>query len=98
MAQIQNATVDLVFETLQMTITDDAMPFAEVSAQVKRQARQINKEAMMLSWYNGRTGKGYPDYECGNQRPFWEMYADSRGSNLKIVVNDGDYVFYYLKL
>lgn len=80
-----------------MTIPGEA-PFAEVSAQVKTEARRINKDAMMLSWYNGRTGKGYPDYECGNERPFWEMYADSRGCNLTITVNDGDYVFYYLKL
>ena len=98
MVQISDTTEALVTETLDMTIADDTMSFADVSALVKQRARQINKDAMMLSWYNGRTGKGYPDYECGNQRPFWEMFADARGSNLKIVVNDGCYVFYYLKL
>jgi len=98
MVQLHDTTEELAFETFQMAIADSAMPFAEVSAQVKQRARQINKDAMMLSWYNGRTGKGYPDYDCGNERPFWEMFADSRGCNLKIIVNDGDYVFYYLKL
>jgi len=98
MVQIRPISEGLDAETLHVTIADDALPFAEVSAQVKAQAREINKDAMMLSWYNRRTGKGYPDYECGSQRPFWEMFADSRGCNLKVVVNDGDYVFYYLKL
>jgi hypothetical protein len=98
MVQIAQREDSLAFETLNLSIDDAETPFAEISAQVKAQAREINKDAMMLSWFNRKNGEGFPNYECSNEKPFWEMFAESRGFNLKIVVNDGDYVFYYLKL
>jgi len=98
MSQIQSASEKLDFETHHMLLQEPGMPFADVSAQVKTRAREINKDAMMLSWYNDHLGEGYPNYECTHEKPFWEMFAESRGYNLKIVVNEGEYIFFYLKL
>lgn len=98
MVQIMTTEHGLDFETVHMTLAENDLPFAEVSARAKQTAREINKDAMMLSWYDRRRGEGYPNYECSSDRPFWEMFAESRGCNLEIVVNDGAYIFYYLKL
>jgi NAD(P)-dependent dehydrogenase (short-subunit alcohol dehydrogenase family) len=56
-------------------------------------------KAMQLAWYNGQTGKGFPDYDCGpGDRPPWQVFSDSRGANLTIDVNEGTYLFIYLTM
>jgi hypothetical protein len=52
---------------------------------------------MLLSWYQGKSGESYPNLECGSDdRPAWVVYAESRGGNLTIDINAGQYVFIYL--
>jgi hypothetical protein len=54
---------------------------------------------MLLSWNNAETGEYYPKTECGHSgRPPWVVYADARGADLIIDVNDGQYTFMFLKL
>jgi len=98
MAQIQDQPASLPFEILEIHVPDESPTFDDIIALVKEKVRQVNKDAMMLAWYNRLTGQGFPDYQCDHQRPFWELFAESRGYNFKVVVNGGDYVFYYLKL
>ena len=98
MVQIPMTDEEIAHETIQLRIQDADMPFADVRAAARDRAREINPQAMMLAWFNERTGKGYPDYECSSERPFWEMFAESRGANLRIEVNNGAYVFMFLKL
>lgn len=65
----------------------------------RHKAREINPQAMLLAWYDAPSGKGYPDFDCGqgDKRP-WQVFADSRGGNLTIDINDGTYRFIFLKL
>ena len=38
-----------------------------------------------------KTGEGYPNIECGKgDKPAWVVYAESRGGDLTIDINDGD--------
>jgi hypothetical protein len=54
---------------------------------------------MLLSWYNGKTNESYPNLECGpGDKPAWIIYAESRGGDLTIDINEGQYVFIYLSL
>ena len=54
---------------------------------------------MLLSWNNAETGEYYPAFECGRiGRPAWVVYADARGADLIIDINDGRYTFMFLKL
>jgi hypothetical protein len=72
---------------------------AEAKNLAKEAARQACKDPMLLSWYDAGAGTGHPDLECGRgDKPAWVVYAESRGGNLTVVVNDGDYIFYYLAL
>jgi hypothetical protein len=51
---------------------------------------------MLLAWYNGGTGAFSPQVPCcGDDRPGWLIYAESRGGNLVIDINDEAYVFVY---
>ncbi len=59
-------------------------------------AREFSSEAMLLSWFDGKTGKYSPDVICcGTEKPTWLVYAESRGGTLSVDINDEDYVFVY---
>ena len=54
---------------------------------------------MLLSWYQGKTGESYPNLECGPvDKPAWIIFAESRGGDLTIDINGGQYVFIYLSI
>lgn len=85
-------------ETVKLNITDPDLTFEKASDLTRTRAREINKDAMMLAWFNRRSGEGFPDYDCGpGDRPPWQVFADARGGNLTIDVNEGEFIFIYLK-
>lgn len=61
----------------------------------ERIAREIASrmgEAVLLAYYDGETGKKFPDVDCCGERS-WEVYAKSRGGNLKVIVGKFEFVF-----
>jgi len=68
--------------------------------EIAREAVQkTGADAMLLSWHNKKTGEFYPKTECGrDDRPPWVVFAESRGANLIVDINDGDFQFYFLLL
>jgi hypothetical protein len=63
----------------------------------RKKAREVCAGSMMLSWYNKKTGEYYPKTQCGSHlTPVWRLYAESRGSDITVDVNKGDYVFMFL--
>jgi hypothetical protein len=59
----------------------------------------LRADPMLLSWYQGKTGESYPNLECGpGDKPAWIVYAESRGGDLTIDINEGQYVFVYLSI
>ena len=85
-------------ETVNLQITDRDLSFKAISDLARSRAREINKDAMLLAWFNRASGKGFPDYDCGaGDKPPWRVYAEARGANLTIDVNDGEFIFLYLK-
>lgn len=73
------------------------LDFAEAKDKAKQRAKEICDDPMLLSWYQGKSGESYPNLECGSDdRPAWIVYAESRGGNLTIDINAGQYVFIYL--
>jgi hypothetical protein len=71
------------------------LDFEAASGLAKHVASKIEGETMLLAWLDSRRGKEYPQVpECMHQ-PGWVAYAESRGADLRVVVNDGDYVFLF---
>ena len=86
-------------QTVKLTIEDPDLDFNEARAQAKAKALAINRNAMQLAWFNRATGQGFPDYDCGpGDRPPWRVFAEARGGNLTIEVNDGAFIFIYLTM
>lgn len=77
----------------------DTLDFKDARQLAKEKAREISSNPMMLAWKNGKTGEYYPTHECGTtQKPAWIVYAEARGANLTIDINNGDYIFLWLKM
>ena len=63
----------------------------------KQKAKELAADPMLLSWYSGRTGEYYPKTECGRtDKPAWIVFAESRGADIAVNINDGEYIFLYL--
>jgi hypothetical protein len=70
--------------------------FARARALAEARAREAGGEPMLLAWYNRVTGEFSPQVTCcGEDKPTWLIYAESRGGNLVIDINDEAYVFVY---
>ena len=73
------------------------LDFAAAKNIAKQKAAEMGDDPMLLSWFNGKSGESYPNLECGpGDKPAWITYAESRGGNLTIDINHGQYVFIYL--
>lgn len=98
MAQIQSNPSEYSLDVVKINTDSPDLDLTEASKLAKTKARSIDHNAMMLSWHSGKTGKYWPTHDCGSvDRPPWLVFAESRGYNLKIDVNDGDYEFFYLR-
>jgi hypothetical protein len=86
-------------ENLKIEVEDDGLDFVRAKEIATREARRRAPDAMLLSWNDRRRGIFYPDHECGSrQRPAWIVFAEARGGNLTVDINDGEYTFIFLKL
>lgn len=86
-------------ETLRYHMDDPDMDFEAVKNEVKKRVADTRGNAMILSWNDEKNGRFYPTRACGDGKqdvPPWIYYAQVRGSNLTVDVNDGDYIFMML--
>ena len=75
------------------------LEFAAAKEIAMQKAKEICDDPMLLSWYQGKTGESYPNLECGpGDKPAWIVYAESRGGDLTIDINEGQFVFIYISI
>jgi len=59
-------------------------------------ARRLKEDPMLLSWYSREDGLYSPRVECcGEDKPAWLIYAESRGADLPISINNEQFVFVF---
>jgi len=86
-------------EIVKLQISESNLDFQSVKERVKEKAREHCPDPMLLSWYHRTTGEFYPKLECSfGDRPAWMVFAEARGANLTVNVNDGEFIFLFLKL
>ncbi len=84
---------------IKIIIDNPELDFVEAKDIAKQKAQETCDDPMLLSWYQGKTGESYPNLECGpGDKPAWIVFAESRGGDLTIDINDGQYVFIYLSI
>ena len=99
MAQIFSEPGEAPHEYIRYNMDDPELDFSKAEEAAKKIALTKCRNCMVLSWKNGQTGEFYPNRECGTQKkPAWIHYAETRGANLTIDINDGAYIFMILKL
>jgi hypothetical protein len=80
-------------------VDDPELAFATARDIAKQKAKAVCDDPMLLSWFNGETGESYPDADCGpGHKPAWIIYAESRGGDLTVDINQGNYVFIFLSV
>jgi hypothetical protein len=90
-------TRDMLGETIDVKSNDQGLKFEDVKALADNAARSVKPEAMLLSWYDAKAGKYSPNVECcGDDKPSWLIYAQSRGGDLSVSVNNEEFVFVYI--
>ena len=78
---------------------DGKLDFESARDMARNRAAEQCDDPMLLAWYDGRRNVSYPDRECGpGGKPAWIQYAESRGADLSVDINDGQYVFLFLGL
>ncbi|MFN3384171.1 MAG: AF1514 family protein [Archaeoglobaceae archaeon] len=48
--------------------------------------------SILLAYYDNKTNAKFPNVDCCGERS-WEVYAKSRGGNLRVVVGDFEFIF-----
>ena len=85
-------------DPIHLRVADEPLDFSRARTLADRRAAEVGEEPMLLAWYNGRTGEFSPQVTCCTEdKPAWLTYAESRGGDLVIDINDEAYVFVYRK-
>lgn len=64
----------------------------------KKEAGKKGTDPMLISWYDRSRDQYSPNVNCcGGEDPAWVIYARTRGADLWLDINLGDYVFIFKK-
>ena len=89
----------MLINPVDLKIDDGQLDFNRAKFFSDGKANELLKSPMLLSWYNRRSGHYSPSVTCcSEEKPGWLVYAESRGGNLSVTVNDEQYVFIYTDL
>ena len=70
--------------------------FSQAQNLARRRALEVGGEPMLLAWFDRARGVFSPNITCCREdKPSWLTYAESRGGDIVICVNDLDYVFVF---
>ncbi|GAB6904501.1 conserved hypothetical protein [Desulfosarcina cetonica] len=98
MVELHATSSPYSLDTVNLHVDDPDLDIVAASAMAKTTARKMDSNAMMLAYHSNKTGTFWPNYECGGSgQPPWLVFAEARGYNLKIDINDGEYEFFYIR-
>jgi hypothetical protein len=84
---------------IRIDVGDTDLDFERAKHIARQKALELTSDLMLLSWYSGKDGTYWPKLECGTwDKPVWIVFAESRGADIAININDGAYIFLYLSL
>ena len=91
--------MEMLPNPIYLEVADPNLDFSQARRLADAEAGKRRGECMLLSWYNGKTGEFSPPVECGGgDKPSWLVYAESRGGEISVSVNEGEFVFLYKKI
>ncbi len=91
--------LDMLSNPIFLEVAEEGLDFGRAKKEADETIEKRVGEAMLLAWYQGKTGEYAPHVPCcSHDQPPWLTYALSRGGTLSVVVNGGAYVFIYRRL
>ncbi len=89
-------TRDMLSHPVMVRVADHPLDMMAAKAIADHKARELASDPMLLAWFDRKTGKFSPDVICcGSEKPTWLVYAESRGADISVDINNEDYVFVY---
>jgi hypothetical protein len=89
-------TKDMLKDPVHLQVEDEELDFARAKQLADKEAKKLTADPMLLAWYNAKTGEFSPPVTCcGEDRPTWLIYAESRGGTICIDINEEEFVFVY---
>jgi hypothetical protein len=99
MAECIPLTREMLTDPVDLYVADAPLDLPRARALADRRAREMGGEPMLLAWYDRATGAFSPQVTCcGDDKPAWLIYAESRGGDLVIDINNEAYVFVYRRM
>jgi len=87
---------EMLRDPIDIAVADSLLDFARARVLAEARARQEAADPMLLAWYDRGAGRFSPQVTCcGDNKPAWLIYAESRGGDLVIDINREAYVFVY---
>ncbi len=70
--------------------------FQQARQLADQKALEYLAQPMLMAWYDSNAGKFSPNIVCCQEhKPSWLVYAETRGGELSVDINDLEYVFVY---
>lgn len=89
-------TREMLSNPIHVSMKSECMDFQTAKAVADHKAREVNPDAMLLSWFDRRSGRFSPDVICcGTEKPTWLTYAESRCDTIPVDINNEEFVFVY---
>ncbi len=96
MVDCKYITWDMLTNPVSVRINDGPADFLSAKYLADHKAKELSSDPMLLAWFDRKRGTFSPDVICcGDIKPSWLVYADSRGADISVDINDLDYVFVY---
>jgi hypothetical protein len=87
---------EMLNDPIKVSTKDHNLDFQSAKKLADEIAEGYANEPILISWYDSRKGRFSPDVTCcSEEKPGWLVYAESRGGNIIIDVNDEQYIFVY---
>ncbi len=89
-------TKDMLTHPVRVMLDDNPLDFSGARTIADRKAKELSSDPMLLAWFDRSSGRFSPDVTCcGDDKPTWLVYAESRGADIEVDINNEDYVFVY---
>jgi hypothetical protein len=97
MESCRSLSREMLVDPVDVQIDDASVDFGKAKEIADRKASEISRDAMLIAWFDRKSGRFSPPVECGGKKkPAWLVYAETLGANIVIDVNRETYVFVYL--
>ena len=89
-------TKEMLADAIKVKIDDRDLDFESAKREALKKANAVIASPTLMAWYEKRTGRYSPDVECcGEEKPSWMIYSESRGGDTVVDINEGEYVFMF---